>query len=126
MPRLSLATVSDLREALLCILDPAAKGLGSAYSVEEVVAAHSRGELDLLAAAHQTVKTCFCTASGQLRPAGQLVQLEPPGNNCTPHFVRPECFDELLVVPGMVSSHLPYKYLAAVRAAVADSETGHV
>ena len=119
VPRLSLATATDLRDALLHVSAPQTYGLSASYSPAAIQAAATEdGGLDRMAAMHDTVRHLTCTASGRLYPAGQVIGLAQEGGG-GPCALSHADLDQLLMAPDMLSLHLPFQYLGAIQAAAA-------
>lgn len=116
VPRLSLATASDLREALLHIRTPSAYGLPESCSSASLLGAEARGDAQALAAAHEAIRRRACTSPRRLYPAGRLVFFpggDDPGECRT---INPEFIDELIISRDMAGAHMPPRYLAALQA----------
>jgi len=78
VPRLSLATAIDLREALVRLHSPGAFSLPSFCAADKVLAAHARGDADRMFEIDNKVKASCATASelaGRLFPSGRLIHL---------------------------------------------------
>jgi len=111
VPRLSQATATDLREAMLCLYNPNAFGLSQAFSTAEVQLAADRAEHDRLAASHGVIHGVACTSPGRLFPAGWVVQIAEG----EVREMDREILSELLVGPDMATSHMPHRYVAAIK-----------
>lgn len=119
VPRFSLATAHDLREAMLHLNNPVAYGHDPSFCTKEVLAAESRGDTASLATAYSVLRPIVCSAPGRLFPAGHLIHLIP---GRTPLVVPCETFDELRVTSDMASAHMPGKYLSALQDVAAQGE----
>jgi len=117
VPRLSLATAIELREALLRLHSPQEYSLPSSCAAAEVLAAHARGDADLLLEVDAKIKASTATAStlaGRLFPSGRLIHLTPDRR---PQEVDADFFGELLIDKDMAAAHMPQRYFAALKAA---------
>lgn len=112
VPRFGRATATDLREVLLCLTDPARFGLSPAYRATALLAPDMQADSDRLAVAHGTLRLATRgEREDRLYPPGRLVHLTGGSAWAIPR----ESLDELLIADGMAVSHLPNKYLAAIR-----------
>jgi len=116
VPRLSLATAQDLQAATVCLNNPQSRGLPSELHTAKILTAQLSGDVESLAAAYAVVRPIVCTSPGRLFPPGRLIHLLP---NTAPVTLTCDDLDELKVSPGMMSNHMPWKYLLAVQSAVA-------
>lgn len=114
VPRLSLATAHDLRDAMLHLHRPQDYNLDDSFKIDEVLAAAERGETERLAQSYTRLRSLACTSPGRLYPPGQLVQLRA---GTRPQLVGPQAFDELIVSRDMAAAHMPHRYLAALKEA---------
>lgn len=115
VPRLSLATAYDLREALLQIRSPDAHGLPESCGTSALLDAESRGDTQALADAHAAIKRSACTSSRRLYPAGLLVLWPPANLHAGPQIASHESVDEILIARDMAGSHMPRNYLLALQ-----------
>jgi len=114
VPRLSLATARDFRNAMLCLIDPATRGLSADFGVQEVLRIAGRGEQDRLAAMHGAIKHMVGSASGRLYPPGCLIHL---ALGRAPRLVGHDAVDALLVSMSMAAAHMPRQYVLALQEA---------
>merc|ERR1712050_774931 len=89
VPRLSLATATDLRAAMLLL-----SGESDSYSTTKILAAEGRGDTPALAAAFSVMRPEVCISPGRLYPAGRLLHLRPMKQ---PQMVGHEAVDEILI-----------------------------
>ena len=113
VPRLSLATVLDLRDALLCLRTPQAYGV-SPPDAPDVLGAIGRGDVDA-AQLYRAVREGACRAAGRLCPAGRLIALAPGA--AVPREVGPDHVAELRVSGDMLAAHMLFRHLEALEAA---------
>lgn len=118
VPRLSLATVEDFRDALLRLLDPASFGLPSCHGAEELLRVSAQQDDDsqcVLAVSHAVVRDNGARSDhGRLFPAGRIVLL--PTSSGEAQTGSHYDVDELLICADMGSAHMPARYLAALQA----------
>jgi len=115
VPRLSLATATDLRSAVLHLSSPVDYGLGPSFHAHNILASAAAGEADHLHEAYATVRHAACTSPNRLFPPGRLIHLVPGDE---PRAVSPCTFDELRISQDMASAHMPRRYLIAIRGAM--------
>lgn len=111
VPCLSLATCTDLRDALVVLADDEAQGLGSAYSAAEIQADAEAENLQALADRYHAIRERVGTADFRLYPSGRLVK-HLMGQK--PRFVDHSAVDEMVVTADMVAGHMPRRYLASI------------
>merc|ERR1739848_519550 len=119
VPRLSIATVLDLREIIACLYNPQEYGLSSSYDVQSVLAAEATGDGEQLVHIHTAVRRVARRSGNRFFPAGRLIQL-----SCgrVPQLIDQDSVDDLVISKDMVTAHMPHQYLAALREASLTSE----
>lgn len=117
VPRLSLATATDLRSAMLLLSNPADHGLDPSLHMRHVFASADRGEANHLADVYLTIRQAACTAPNRLFPPGRLIHLV---SGRAPQACSPSTFDELLISPDMAAAHMPRRYLSAIQESLSE------
>jgi len=114
VPRLSLATATDLRSAMLLLAKPADFGADPSLHMQNVLASADRGEADRLVDAYVGIRHAACTSPNRMFPPGRLLHLVP---GQPPRACCPSAFDELCISQDMAMAHLPRRYLVAIEEA---------
>lgn len=120
VPRLSLATVEDLRDALLRLHAPADYGLGQGLAAWELMKLDFTGgsgaNMPILAAAHQLIREGGARSQhGRLFPAGRIVLLPGKPSDGKAWIGEHEDVDELVICHDMGLAHTPTRYVRSVR-----------
>lgn len=111
VPCLSLATCSDLRDALVAVADPASRGLDAAFGSAQVLqAAAEENRQDELVERYRAIRQIVGSAPHRLYPAGLLVK-HIMGEE--PRLAEYSVVDEMVVTTDMVAGHMPRRYLAS-------------
>eukprot|EP00405_Crypthecodinium_cohnii_P016074 CAMPEP_0206445488 /NCGR_PEP_ID=MMETSP0324_2-20121206/15547_1 /ASSEMBLY_ACC=CAM_ASM_000836 /TAXON_ID=2866 /ORGANISM="Crypthecodinium cohnii, Strain Seligo" /LENGTH=612 /DNA_ID=CAMNT_0053913731 /DNA_START=72 /DNA_END=1910 /DNA_ORIENTATION=+ len=115
VPRLSYATVQDLRNAVLLLSRPGATRPQGLPTPAEILQLETAGEIEALGRAYAALKPLVATSPGRLFPSGRLVQLPPNGGAAWE--VDHSAVDELRISSDMGAAHLPRRCLLAVQEA---------
>jgi len=110
VPCLSLATCFDLRDALVLLAAPEARGLDLSYGASDVLATAAGGDSSTLASRYREIRELVGTAPNRLFPSGRLIKhvMGEVPRHASHHEV-----DEMVVTPDMVAGHMPHRYLAS-------------
>jgi len=135
VPCLSLATATELRDAVLLL---ASAECPDHWRPKSIFEAATRGETAELAAIYAEVRARVVgvgevTSIARLYPAGRVLRL-PPGSVYAaslgvpvppdvPREIHGDALQEMVITGDMALGHLPRRYLAAVREVAADAHT---
>ncbi|CAE8598874.1 unnamed protein product [Polarella glacialis] len=127
VPRLSLSTVQDLREAFLRLNDPQAFHLPADLGTDALLALASQSSENRvrLAAAHTSLRAAGARVdAGRLFPAGRIIILPVAANTISlsstargPQDGGHADVDELRLSQDMASAHMPGRYIKALQEA---------
>lgn len=112
VPRFSLATAEDLRNAIVILAGAPQDGMPTG---SDLMSAAESGNADLLAEAYWKIRQSAFTSSGRLFPAGRLVHVSPGGRVMG---MSHDDVNELVVSNDMVHAHMPRRYLLALQTAI--------
>jgi len=135
VPCLSLATATELRDAILLVAAAESRDRWHAKSILEAAARGGAAELAAIYAEvrERVVGAGEVTSIGRLYPAGRVLKLSPgsvyaaslgvPVSPDVPREIHTDTLQEMIITGDMVLGHLPRRYLAAVREIATDAPT---
>jgi len=112
VPRFSLATSMDLRQAMLALADPLKAGLPSDLTPGSIRSADAKGDASTLGQWYTMVKSKAGSSTGRMFPPGQIVILR---SGQSARRVGHDQVDELHISEDMASAHMPRAYLLAIQ-----------